>query len=235
MPVFVYGKTRFDWIFQLDDSLRHHYVTVERGQPVILRGPLVPLAEQEALVRQRARWIREKLVEVNQREGAEVIVTGSRLRYRGRSYYTEVRHSPGLKAPQLRFTESRFIIDSPDGHTIEGERLGALLERFYREKAVEKLFARVRYWERQTGLQATGARLHRFQSRWASCSEANLLEFHPRCMELSQAVLDYVIVHELCHTVEKNHTKAFWRMVLTWCPDAYERHEVLQNHRVASL
>ncbi|WP_328514995.1 M48 family metallopeptidase [Ralstonia solanacearum] len=58
-----------------------------------------------------------------------------------------------------------------------------------------------------------GARIRHFQSRWASCDAANILLFHPRVMELARSVQDYVIVHELCHTVEKNHTRVFWSLV----------------------
>lgn len=66
---------------------------------------------------------------------------------------------------------------------------------------------RVRHWERQTELKAQGARVRHFQSRWASCNAQNVLEFYPRVMELPASIQDYVILHELCHTVEKSHTK----------------------------
>jgi len=70
MPVLNYGQTAIEWYFQLDSKLKRHYVTVERGRPVLLRGPLVDEPEQEALVLRRARWITEKLAQVNQPLGA---------------------------------------------------------------------------------------------------------------------------------------------------------------------
>lgn len=90
-------------------------------------------------------------------------------------------------------------------------------------------FLRVRHWQRETGLQANGARIRHFQSRWASCDANNTLEFHPRVMELPVSVQDYVIVHELCHTVEKNHTKAFWALVASHMPDWQRQHQVLER------
>lgn len=229
MPVLNYGQTAIEWYFQLDSKLKRHYVTVERGRPVLLRGPLVDESEQEALVLRRARWIREKLAQVNQPLASEPIVTGSRLRYAGRTYFTEVRHTPDILKPRLTFTASRFIVDSPDGASILPEALMPLLERFYRGRAHEKLLVRVRHWQRETGLQATGARIRHFQSRWASCDTNNTLEFHPRVMELPASVQDYVIVHELCHTLEKNHTKAFWALVASHMPDWQKQHQVLER------
>lgn len=229
MPLLQYGQSAIEWQFQPDTKLKRHYVTVERGRPVLLRGPVVDEAEQEALVRRRARWIREKLVLVNQPETNDAVVTGSRLRYCGRSYFTEVRHASGLDKARLTFTASRFIIETPEGLSIHPDALAPLIERFYRERAHEKLLVRLRHWERQTGLQAHGARVRLFQSRWASCDARNVLEFHPRVMELPTSVQDYVIVHELCHTVEKSHTKAFWALVARHMPDWERRHGALER------
>lgn len=228
MPVLHYGQTTIEWHFQLDTSLKRHYVTVERGRSVLLRGPQVDVLEQQALVLRRARWIREKLAQVNLPLASEPIVTGSRLRYAGRTYFTEVRHTPDILKPRLTFTASRFIVDNPDGASIHPDVLMPLLERFYRERAQEKLLVRVRHWQRETGLQASGARIRHFQSRWASCDTNNTLEFHPRVMELPASVQDYVIIHELCHTVEKNHTKAFWALVASHMPDWQKQHQVLE-------
>lgn len=229
MPQLHYGQTAIEWRFVPDAKLKRHYVTVERGQPVLLRGPWVVEAEQEALVRRRARWIREKLALVNLPQTLGAVVTGSRLRYAGRTYFTEVRHTPGNILPRLSFTASRFVVENPSGASISLEALAPLLEHFYRERAQEKLLGRVRHWERQTGLQALGARIRHFQSRWASYNAHNALEFHPRVMELAASVQDYVIVHELCHTVEKSHTKAFWALVAKHMPDWQRQHAVLER------
>lgn len=229
MPVLKYGQLAIEWRFQLNSKLKRHYVTVERGQPVLLRGPQVDEASQEALVLLRARWIRERLTQVNQPLASEPIVTGSRLCYAGRTYYTEVHHVPKALKPRLAFTASRFIVDSPDGLSIHHDVLMPLLERFYRERAHEKLPLRVRRWQRETGLMAAGIRIRNFQSRWASCNANHIIEFHPRVMELPVSVLDYVILHELCHTVEKNHNRAFWSLVATHMPGWKQQHQILEQ------
>ena len=230
MPQLQYGQTIIEWQFQPDSQLKRHYVTVERGRPVLLRGPLVSEQEQEALVRRRARWIREKLAMVNQPQLTDAIVTGSRLRYCGRSYFTEVRHAPELAMPRLRFTASRFIIENPEGPSIQPEQLMPVLESFYRDRAQEKLLPRVRHWERETGLKAHGVRIRFFQSRWASCDAYNVLEFHPRVMELPGSVQDYIIVHELCHLHYRDHSDAFWNEVDKVLPDYRERKGWLRAH-----
>lgn len=228
MPRLQYGTTTIDWRFKPDEQLKRHYVTVERGRPVLLRGPRVDVVAQEALVRQRARWIREKLAQVNQPMNDEGLVTGCRLKYGGRTYFTEVRRAPEIPRPALHFTASRFVVSHPETSHISQAALAPLLLEFYRQKAQERLLARVRHWERASGLKAQGARIKVFDSRWASCSAHNVLEFHPRVMELPASVQDYVVIHELCHTEEKSHTKAFWRLVETHMPDWRRHHHALE-------
>lgn len=83
MPVYQYGTIAITWVFQEEPELKRHYVTVERGKPVLLRGPRASESEQLELIRYRARWIKQKLTEVNQPLKVE-FVTGSRLLYRGK-------------------------------------------------------------------------------------------------------------------------------------------------------
>lgn len=224
-----YGQSRIAWRFQADARLKRHYVTVERGQPVLLRGPRVALDEQEALVRQRARWIRQKQAQVEQPQAVADVVTGSRLPYCGRTYFVEVRHVPALPRARLMFTASRFVLESPTGLSMSAQALAPLLQEFYRARALEKLVHRVRFWERQTGLQCLDIRIRVFQSRWASCNALNVLEFHPRVMELPASVQDYVVLHELCHTKEKSHTRSFWALVARHMADWRQRHALLEQ------
>ncbi|WP_243658221.1 YgjP-like metallopeptidase domain-containing protein [Paraburkholderia sp. BL9I2N2] len=120
---------------------------------------------REALVRQRARWIREKLALVNKPMAEDAVVTGSRLRYCGRSYFTEIRQLPALTTPRLAFSASRFVVECPWGNSTTPEVVAPLFEGFFRERAEEKLLPRVRHWERETGLKSAGARFRHFQSR----------------------------------------------------------------------
>ncbi|MCG6231524.1 M48 family metallopeptidase [Vibrio furnissii] len=228
MPVFQYGTTSIEWMFKVDNSLKHHYVTVERGQKVLLRGPKVTQEEQQELIKYRARWIKQRLAEVNQPLKDEII-TGSRAPYRGRTFYCEVIPAPEQTMVEISFNQSRFKVLSPEGHFVSRKLFKAALERFYKQKANEKLGSRIRYWEKETGLETTTYRVKKFDARWANCTENNVLEFHPRCMEFSNKAMDYIIVHELCHTVEKSHSKSFWKLVAQHCPNWKKLHAEVEH------
>lgn len=104
------------------------------------------------------------------------------------------------------------------------------------EKAALKLQAqreippRVAAWAKKIGV-SYGKITIRFQStRWGSCSAAGNLNFNALLLLAPPEVLDSVLVHELCHRREMNHSPAFYREVLRVMPDYPERHQWLKHH-----
>jgi predicted metal-dependent hydrolase len=70
------------------------------------------------------------------------------------------------------------------------------------------------------------------KSRWGSCSSKGNLNFHYRVAFLPEELLDYVIVHELCHLKLFNHSKAFWNLVAEKSPNYSQLRKQLQHHAV---
>lgn len=68
------------------------------------------------------------------------------------------------------------------------------------------------------------------KTRWGSCSSKGNLNFNCLLMLAPDEVIDYVVVHELCHRIEMNHSKAFWDQVESILPDYKERRKWLKDH-----
>ncbi len=68
------------------------------------------------------------------------------------------------------------------------------------------------------------------RTRWGSCSKKGNLNFHYRIALLPEHLVDYIIVHELCHLVEFNHSKKFWNLVAQKCPNHKARRKALTRH-----
>jgi predicted metal-dependent hydrolase len=67
------------------------------------------------------------------------------------------------------------------------------------------------------------------RTRWGSCSHANNINLNMHLIKLDNDLIDYVILHELCHTIEKNHSQRFWVLLEKHMPDFKERRRRLKN------
>lgn len=83
-----------------------------------------------------------------------------------------------------------------------------------------------KYNLKYTSISITSAR-----TRWGSCSYKNHLNFTYRLVMCPQVVIEYIVIHELCHTLEKNHSKQFWNRVESLCPDYKTCEKWLKDNR----
>lgn len=111
----------------------------------------------------------------------------------------------------------------------ERKRLDTL-EKRYRQAARARFEDRVAYYHSATGGHFTSITVRDQKSRWGSCSSRGTLSFNYRLIFAPPVVLDYVVVHELCHLTHMNHSKDFWNMVASVMPD-YKLHRAwLRSH-----
>ena len=105
-----------------------------------------------------------------------------------------------------------------------------VLERRYRNLAREVFTNRVTYYHQFTGGTFTSITIRDQKSRWGSCSSRGTLSFNYRLIFAPAGVLDYVVVHELCHLTYMNHSKDFWNLVASVMPDYKQYKTWLREH-----
>ena len=94
--------------------------------------------------------------------------------------------------------------------------------------------ARVSHWAPRLGVTFGRVKVKDQKSRWASCSREGTLNFNWRLTLASSEILDYVVIHELAHRLEMNHSRRFWAHVQKHCPD-YKVHRRWLNKNGAAL
>ena len=87
------------------------------------------------------------------------------------------------------------------------------------EEALKVIPERVEYFAKVIGVTYGKITIRNQKTRWGSCSSKGNLNFNCLLMLAPSEVLDYVVVHELCHRKQMNHSKAFWAEVEKVCPD----------------
>lgn len=203
-----YGPHTIAYTVQERPDLEAHYLSVAQGEGVVLKGPPLLPAQADQLVLKKARWVLAKLELVRTPQPGD-IVTGSRIAYLGRQYYTEVVFDITLPKARVIFNHSSFRIRVSPAGDVQAA-IAQALEAFFRAKAREKITPRVRQWAAKTGLDYSELKFRQMPKRWGSCTSSNVLLLNPEVVKLPYTLIDYVIVHELCHTKVKNHSKEFW-------------------------
>lgn len=140
-------------------------------------------------------------------------VSGEGFHYLGRAYRLRViwvipveGGSPQI--PDLRFTRNRFELR---GDCVARGR--DCFVRWYSARAQEWLDARMPRLQRRVGVQVKRLAVQDLGYRWASCSAFARLNFHWRTILLPPDLVEYLVLHELCHLLEHNHTPQFWSFV----------------------
>lgn len=203
-----YGSKTIEYTFLEKEGLKSHYISVEKHSGVTLKGKLVSPEMADRLILKKAKWILNKLKLVGAAK-PEDIVTGSRLSYLGRSYYVQVVVDKQISDVKIEFNHSKFKISIPDRTTSQSD-IKKALEQFYRERAIEKITPRVQKWAERTQLSYKGLKFLKMGKRWGSCTGSNTIILNYDAVKLSFSLIDYIIVHELCHTKVKDHSKRFW-------------------------
>jgi predicted metal-dependent hydrolase len=208
-------------------GMKHSYIYVRREGVEVRCSPAHPLESVEAFLRRKERWILRHLEEIRTRP--EEPDRSRSLLYRGEALPLEREIDPTLRRPLLRLDESgrRALLRSP--HDPGPEELREIHEAFYRRRAPEILLPRVEHWSRVTGLRPTGVSFRRNRSLWGSCSARDRLSLNTRLLLLPDPLIDYVVVHELCHIRHKNHSREFWNLVERYLPDWKERRKRLRK------
>jgi hypothetical protein len=91
------------------------------------------------------------------------------------------------------------------------------LEVFYSEKAEEKITPRITQLSTDTGLKFKEIKFRTMQKGWGSCTGTDTIIINPKVIQLPFTLIDYLLIHGLCHTKMKNHSKAFWQQLSIHC------------------
>ncbi len=221
-----YGKTEIEFRHRVNPDLKNAYITVDFYEGVVLKSPPISKKEAAGLVLKKASWIIEKLKLVSQIPAGD-IVTGSRLLYLGKRYYVKVVESDQVKSAMANFCYSRFSIEINPSIVGRQMAIKRALKEFYLKKAVEKITARINKGQNQTGLKPRAIKFRTQDKRWGSCTKYNEIILNKDAVKLPFSLIDYIVVHELCHILHKDHSREFWKEVGKYLPEYKELDEMV--------
>jgi len=233
MPTYTltYGSTLIP--YQLDYSARAKLaIHVHPDLRVTVDAPLgSDFAEIEMRLRRKAAWILRQQRDFRRYSldfPPRQYISGETHRYLGQQYRLKVLQGQPEALHQDRESLLVTVRDKNDP-----TRARKLVQGWYRQRAQELFSDRVAVWFphfERFGVQQPRVTVRVMRSRWGSCTAQGQVTFNLKLLMVPRQLIDYVIVHELCHLVEHNHSHAFYNLLSRILPDWQERREKLEEY-----
>lgn len=196
---------------------------VERDGTLTVRAPLrLKEADIHRFIEAKSRWIERK------QAAARKTMPVPRRYVDGETFWYL-----GKKIPLRLVRDRRPALVMDDAFKLARSaqpRASSVFEAWYKKQARSVLTGRVAFYAREYGFDVEKIRISSARMRWGSCSAKKTLSFTWRLVMAPPEVIDYVVVHELCHLRELNHSKAFWTQVEAVLPDYKPRRKWLKEH-----
>jgi predicted metal-dependent hydrolase len=191
-------------------------VSVESDGAVLVTLPRrAPAKAADEAVRELAPWIARRRRALA-RAAAEVARTPGTVPYLGH----ELVLVPQTGRSRVHRRGDALLVPETVARGRGGETRGVeALERWYRRAARTEIAPRLDAAVARAGTSYTGLTIRSQRTRWASCSQAGAMSFNWRLLLAPEAVLDYVIEHEVCHLEVMDHSPRFWRLLESRVPD----------------
>ena len=220
----------FDVVFRKRKTMA---IQIQAPDKITVISP-IGVKEDEILrvVKGKSKWIVQKLFqirEIDHLKRTREYVNGESFIYMGRNYSLQIQYDRTYKIPKAKLYRGKLYVYS-DCYDPLFIRLA--IEKWYKEKALQKIEERISYYQKYFDVAPNKVMVKEQKKRWGSCSSQRNLNFNWKCIMAPSPVLDYLVVHEMCHMVHMNHSPDFWNLVASILPDYEKRREILKNQGV---
>ena len=208
---------------KLTRSARASHIRIRVGTDGMLRAS-IPMYTPLLLVKRMIKTSRAEIREIlEDHRSTSVFTSDMKI---GKSHSLTTRPT-AANDPSVARHGQQIIVSLPDGVSIEEVQVQSLIRPVVidalRKEAKGYLPRRLAHLAKQHGFSYEKVRFSHASGRWGSCSSQGTISLNIALMKLPFDLIDYVLLHELSHTVEMNHSSSFWAIVEVCDPD-YKQH-----------
>jgi predicted metal-dependent hydrolase len=224
MPALIIGSTAIPYEVSRSARARRLRITVRPDGVRVSAPPWATTREIGAFVDLNRGWIADRVAAIERvlaaHPGPPRLQDGARIPYQGRLVPLTLTKGK-LQRPQVAYRDDGFLVSMPQG--IEDGAKEALVEQalggWLRRQATIEAEALVERYGPRHGLIPNAVRIKNQKQLWGSCTARGVINLNWRLILAPPPVLEYVVVHEICHLRVRNHQKEFWRLVAEVLPE----------------
>ncbi|GAA0810805.1 SprT family zinc-dependent metalloprotease [Colwellia asteriadis] len=233
---------------------------VKQGRIIVRAPSFVDEAFIKGFINKKSAWLQEKLLAQRENLSHQChFVEGAKLYILGEQYTLTIAqakrsdvsvvynhavinqestshkstHHKNTELNYLQVNISHRIYNRLSNEAALARSVKKHIESYLSEQAKELMPARVKQLSEQTKLVPAQLNIRQYKARWGSCNSRKEISLNYLLMMAPWWVIDYVIIHELCHLVHLNHSNNFWRLVAKHCPEYLKAKQWLSEHQQA--
>lgn len=228
-----FGNTNIKYEIFYSNRRKNISITVHPDKSVKLHVPYGtnPTKTQD-VVRKKANWILKKIEKFNQIyffDTTKEYVNGETFLYMGRQYKLKRKFSEHNES-YAKMDSGKLIVTIPLNSKSYYEATKNAVWKWYQQHAENKMGEIIQNYSKKLNVAPPEYKIKYQKKRWGSCSKNDVIYLNIQIIMAPKKQIEYVVAHELCHLIHKNHSADFWRLLKLIMPDYKDRKEALRRN-----
>ncbi len=229
------GNTKVEYNLITSDRKKTIELVIDFNKGFTVKAPK-GMTKEEIIknLHRKEKWIiinLDRMSDILKNETNKEFVSGEKFLLRGRRYPLKVSKSK-KELPSLEFTKSRFkaIVPSQLNEIQYHSMIRPLFIKLYKDRAEKLINERVKKYLKYFDVEPKNIILTELKDKWGSCSKKNQIRYNWRIILANTSIIDYVVVHELSHMIQKNHSDKYWKDLKRILPNYEKQKEWLRTN-----
>ena len=216
---------------QIERTNRKRTISLQvKDNKLIVKAPRTASRQSlDDLIQRKQSWIKKRaILNVEERKlRNRKFIDNEKFFFRGNEYRLSLIF--GGKE-EVKISEGFLIVTCKDDRAMGSKEVKTFIEDWYVRESTKILNTRTYEFAKKMKVEPSAITVKNYASKWGSCTASNKISYNWRIIMAPDCIVDYLIIHELCHIIEHNHSKNFWYQVGKYCEDFKKKRKWLREN-----
>ena len=216
---------------QIERTNRKRTISLQvKDNKLIVKAPTTASRQSlDDLIQRKQSWIKKRaILNVEERKlRNRKFIDNEKFYFKGNEYRLSL--ILGGKE-EVKISEGFLIVTCKDDRAMGSKEVKTFIEDWYVRESTKILNTRTYEFAKKMKVEPSAITVKNYASKWGSCTASNKISYNWRIIMAPDCIVDYLIIHELCHIIEHNHSKNFWYQVGKYCEDFKKKRKWLREN-----